>query len=181
MADAKEELRIPRDPVDNEVLNKPTIAFRIERNKNQNVVVYEGVLLEDGTINPQKPIDVYWQKIDPEYIKKTRASGKNDDRQELMYVESMFAYGISTRPADTAGEHILTLVALPKRELTLRIDPDSNNMPRAFAQSGEHYCRITRIWVQSIERTFALPKVEYVLVEGVDVKTGEVVVEKIIP
>eukprot|EP00475_Leptophrys_vorax_P024129 TRINITY_DN3321_c0_g1_i1.p1 TRINITY_DN3321_c0_g1~~TRINITY_DN3321_c0_g1_i1.p1 ORF type:complete len:196 (-),score=45.11 TRINITY_DN3321_c0_g1_i1:248-787(-) len=179
MADTKEQ--IPRAPVEHEVLNKPEIAFRIERNKNQNVVVYEGVLREDGTLNPDKPIEVYWQKIDPEYVKTARAKGKTDDRQELMYVESAFAYGIKWRASETAGEYYLSLVAVPKREFLLKLDPENNNMPRAFAQSGEHYCRITRMWVQSIERTFALPKVEHVLVEGIDVATGETVVEKIIP
>ncbi|MDR0486144.1 MAG: DUF4833 domain-containing protein, partial [Elusimicrobiota bacterium] len=34
--------------------------FRIERNKNANIVVYDAVLSADGTIDKKKPVDAYW-------------------------------------------------------------------------------------------------------------------------
>jgi hypothetical protein len=36
--------------------------------------------------------------IDPEYVKKARASGKMSDRNELLYIET-FAYGSAAKRA----------------------------------------------------------------------------------
>lgn len=75
-----------------EAVKNPNIAFIVERSKNKNIVVYEG-LVKDGKIDPAKPLDVYWLDIDPVNVKNNRAKGQKHDRSELGMIESKMAYG----------------------------------------------------------------------------------------
>jgi hypothetical protein len=43
-----------------EVLAENKNLFKIERNKNANIIVYDIRLNPDGSINKKNPIDAYW-------------------------------------------------------------------------------------------------------------------------
>jgi len=155
------------------------IVFVIARSKNANIVVYEALRTEDKKhLNSKSPLDVYWLDIDPEYVKKARAKGKQDDREDLNMFEKQFAYGIKVE-ATGDGAYKISLVALPARIATLFMTPDGKAQLN-IEISGKQ-CRLQRIYVHSVERTLRPPKVEYVELFGIDPSTGAQAYEKIIP
>ena len=82
-----------------DLLRDPTVVCTIRRSKNDNRVLYQANLIDDGKggriINPADPITPFWLKIERSYIEKNRKSGKEDDRTELTFLENNMAYGIS--------------------------------------------------------------------------------------
>lgn len=75
---------------------QPFVFLVIRRNKNKNIVVYEANV-KDGIFDKNKPIDVYWLDIDPEYRKPRREQGINHDRVEMNAQELAFAYGVEAK------------------------------------------------------------------------------------
>ena len=63
------------------------VAFVIYRNKNKNVVVYAARLLEDGTLDPENPLDVYWIMFEQD----------GAPREELNRIERSTAYGATAK------------------------------------------------------------------------------------
>ncbi len=73
----------------------------------------------------------------------------------------------------------LTLVALPEKEVVLVLGPDGQVYARAVING--RVCKMQRVFVHAIDRWVGTPKVEFVELWGVDVATGEEVVERMIP
>lgn len=159
-------------------LDKPTIAFIIERSLNKNVVVYEGLVDEaTGQLRTDKPLDVYWLDLDPAYVEKNRKKGKNHDRDELNMVERNMAYGVKCEPIKgDEGSYTMTLVALPQRKGIMKM---VDGLPKAIMEINGQQCYLTSIYVESKQGMIGLPKVVYVLVNGVSIETGEQQQERI--
>lgn len=99
-----EEKKTDIDPYIEEYLAKvenPNIMFVISRTKNKNIVVYEA-RVDAGAIRAADPVDAYWLDIDPEYMAKNRAKGKDSDREDLNMIERRMAYGCAPARAGLA-------------------------------------------------------------------------------
>ena len=159
-------------------LQKPTIAFVIERSLNKNVVVYEG-LVDEATneLRKDKPMDVYFWDLEPSYVAKNRKKGKMHDRGELNMIERNLAYGVTCEPIKgEEGAYSMALVALPKRKGILKM---VDGLPKAILEINGQQCYLQSIFVQLKKGMIGLPKVDYILVNGVTVETGEQQQEKI--
>jgi len=142
--------------------NSPNIFLVISRSKNQNLVIYEAVK-SGSDFNAEKPVDVYWLDIDPEYVAKTRAKGVQDDRTELNMLEKQFAYGLSwTKHKD--GGYELKLVALPEKLLHLELGHDGKL--HCWTTIAGQRASLCYVYVNSVDRTLRLPKVVYVDLVG---------------
>ena len=159
-------------------LDKPTIAFIIERSLNKNVVVYEG-LVDEGTkqLRTDKPLDVYWLDLDPIYQEKNRKKGKTTDRDDLNMIERNMAYGVKCEAIEgEGGAYEMTLVALPKRKGILKM---VDGVPKALMEINGQQCYLQSIFVHSKQGMIGLPKVVYVLVKGVSIASGKEQEERI--
>ncbi len=140
--------------------------FRIERSKNANVVQYDARLREDGSLVRDDPVDAYWLRL--------AGSGK---RKELDWLARKLAYGFVVHwRGDGALE--LEMVAPIGRRVQVVMGKDGWE---ARTRVDGRECRIDRIFVQSIERRFRLPKVESIDFAGTDVETGEARTEHFVP
>ncbi len=155
-------------------LANPNILFVIARSKNRNIVVYEanmaGARLDDAN-----PVQVYWLDIDPEYQAKARGKGKMDDREDLNFLEKKMAYGVSAAPSSVSGEYTLSLVALPKTTMTLKL---IDGRPRAVYVKDGQQLVVCSVYVSSRD-TWTGPKVEYVNIESTVLATGAKYVDTI--
>ena len=79
------------------ILNDPYVVCKITRAKNANTVIYRARMSKDDPykLDTKNPLEVFWLKIEPSYVKANRAKGKIDDRTELTYLESTLAYGVT--------------------------------------------------------------------------------------
>jgi len=161
----------------------PNICLYMERSKNANLVVYEGLLERDGSVRSgaNGPLDAYWLDIDPLNQAAARKAGKQDDRSELIYIEKKMAYGVSTKPIpDHPGVYTVNFVAMSKRTFDLRIH-ELTGLPIIIGSISGRECILEKIYIQSIEKRFALPGIEFIDMHGYDLKTYEPVTEHIIP
>lgn len=85
--------------------------FYIQRTVNTNTVIYEANFDENGFLNPQKPINVYW--IDYE---------KGGKISRLNLLEKRFAYGVRHWEKKACqNEFIIKLAAYEKLPMTLKL------------------------------------------------------------
>jgi hypothetical protein len=134
--------------------------FKIERNKNANVVMYDVVFNDDGTINAKKPIDAYWLLF-----------AKDGKREELGMFDKK-AYGYSVK-ADADGSYLLTLTPKPVKNRPIKIVL-INGEPKGIIKINGNDAYLTKVYVFAK----SLTDVELTLI-GADIKTGAAVEEKI--
>merc|ERR1719291_952454 len=108
-------------------LSDKHVVCQIKRSKNDNRVMYRANVIEvDGKkqLDPNNPLEVFWLKIEPSYIKKRRGGGYKDDKTKLTFLENNMAYGITVTPHGDAknNEFKVVFVALKERPGILKID-----------------------------------------------------------
>ena len=145
--------------------NKRAPLFRIERNKNKNIVQYDACLLQNNNVSESDPIHAYW----------VLANGK---KEELSLVESKEAYGIQSKEKLGENKFRVVLAALKDRSLIVQ---KMKAGYKAVTQISGELSILERVYVQSEERTVGLPKVQYVDLFGRSVKTNKPVKERITP
>lgn len=140
--------------------------FRIERSKNANVVQYDARVREDGSLARGEPVDAYWLRL--------ASSGK---RKELKWLARKAAYGFDVHWQDDGSLELEMVAPIGRRVRVVRTEEAWQARTRIAGRE----CRIERIFVQSRERRFGLPKVEFVDFTGRDVETGEQRTEHYVP
>ena len=149
---------------ENNTYETPNRLFYIHRSANRNLVCYD-YNLEQGKLDSQNPIQVYWVN------REERPGEKNG----LNYIQRKFAYGykvISAKPDSC----VCTLTAYPKRPLTLTHLPSS----------AKYVCLIPIQHQTAILRSLYVKahphnplKVEYVELEGVALSSHKPLKERI--
>lgn len=167
--------------------DKPTIALYIGRSKNKNIVVYDVQTVpspEHGGVklHPTMAVDAHWLDLDPVYQSKNRAKGKQDDRDELNFIDKWQAYGVKVENV-TAHKADLQFVALPKKTTTLHLEKcgDGSFVPLVKCQINlVDNAILERIWVEVTENWLGVPTVHHVDLFGVK-PNGEPVTERVKP
>lgn len=140
----------------------PQRVFHIARSLNKNVVCYDANI-EEGKLNIDKPLNVYWLNREDQ---KGKTNGLNFIQRKMVY-----GYKVVTKGDDTST---VILSAYSKRELKIR-------------RQGTHYvCQTTidgkpaileYIYVKVNDRNSL--KVDYVELHGATLSSGKDVVEQI--
>ncbi|KUF85723.1 hypothetical protein AM588_10002102 [Phytophthora nicotianae] len=129
------------------------VAFVVYRNKNKNVVVYAANIREDGTLDPENPLD-------------------------LNMIERNTAYGATVKPREGhPGEYEVTLTSLKDRVIYLSI-VDGKPVGRGSI-NGQDGCTLERVFVYSTT-SWGMPKVQHIEIHGKDAE-GNAIMEKKIP
>lgn len=153
------------------------VVFCITRSKNDNTVVYRA-RTHDNNFVESDAIEVYWMgfsRKDPHEVDPAKL------RDDLNWMEKKLAYG-ATATKDHRGEpdeFEVKLVAVPHLKVTMK--KDATGRPRLYAVVGERNCFIVRVYVLAKENMIGLPKVIHVNIHGIDIETGEEIVEQITP
>jgi hypothetical protein len=136
--------------------------FKIERNKNANVVMYDIVLDSNSEIDKKNPIDAYWLLY-----------AQQGQRQEIKGFEKR-AYGYSVTKNDDKS-YTLILQAVKDRPIKIIL---VNGIPKAEILINNEKVYLSSVYVQASDSF--IPKVYYFLLTGIHPSTGEQVTEKII-
>ncbi|UIZ23620.1 hypothetical protein KXD40_007857 [Peronospora effusa] len=157
---------------------EPNVAFIIQRSnvsemlwgrleKNSNTVVYAGCKSADGKfLDPTNPMKVYWIMYEKE----------GHPREDLNMIERNTAYGVTSKPSDVPGEHMVAIASLRDRDCILRLDKHGNVMALTTID-GKKGMLLRRVFVQ-MTTSWGIPTVNYVDIFGVDPETFELVYEK---
>ncbi|MDR3256701.1 MAG: DUF4833 domain-containing protein [Endomicrobium sp.] len=135
--------------------------FRIERNKNANVVMYDVRLDNNGNIDKINPIDAYWLLYT-----------KQGQREEITVFEKK-AYGFKVTYNDN-GYYTLVLKAVPDRVIKV---VTVKGEPKAEIKINNKETYLSTVYVFANDGL--IPKVLYYILTGTDIETGMRVSEKI--
>ena len=146
----------------------------ITRSKNDNTVVYRA-RTEHHKFIEADAIEVYWMG----FSRKDPHTTADKLRDELSWIEKKIAYGASAhRHGHNGEEYEIKLVAVPSLKTVMKYHGDR---VRLTGTLDGRTCFITRVYVMAKENFVGLPTVIFVNIHGIDVETGEEIVEKISP
>ncbi|MBE6301039.1 MAG: DUF4833 domain-containing protein [Parabacteroides distasonis] len=148
---------------DNNTYPTKNRLFYIARSLNRNLVCYDAHI-ENGVLDTQEPLDIYW-------LNREENPGKTNG---LNYFQKKMAYGYKLISKGD-GYSEISLTAYPKR--TMKI----------CKHEGKYVCMVS-INGQTAVLSFIYVKtkpsnslsVEYVELNGTDVKTGEALKERVV-
>lgn len=146
--------------------DKTTNLFVIERSKNANIVKYDAVLTDDGKINPKKTIDAYWLL----YAKK------NGEREELSTFDKK-AYGFKVKYNKQNKNFDFVLKAVKEKHMILDL---YDNVAKVVIKINNVDCFLEKVYIESKDGAFGIPKVSYYKLFGKEVKTGNAQQQKIV-
>ncbi len=136
--------------------------FFIQRNLNTNTIVYD-IDLDEGKMKSNHPIDAYWLRY-----------GEDDRRKDLSWLESILAYGYSSKKIELG--YRIKLKAYNDRYIQLaQID----GTWKALMAINKKDCYLQNIYVYADESGI-FPDVKYVDIYGLHPVTGALEVERIL-
>ncbi|MDR1721340.1 MAG: DUF4833 domain-containing protein [Endomicrobium sp.] len=135
--------------------------FRIERNKNANVVMYDAILDSNGNIDSSSPIDSYWILY-----------ARRGERSEINTIEKK-AYGFNA-VYNSRGYYDLTLRAAPDVNIKVVMVDDE---PKAVIKINNRDAYLSTIFV--FAEGNLVPSVLYYTLTGTDVKDGVRITQRV--
>ena len=139
--------------------------FFLQRNRNENTIVYDAKLKANGDFDSADPIDVFWLRY--------TSTGY---RRELKWLERTFAYGYSSNKLKGKNEFSIKLTAYDGREIRLKKNAEGKPIATIICNGKE--CRLDFIYVYADE-SGSWPKVIHVDIYATDTKTGKLEKERI--
>ncbi|MBB6239610.1 hypothetical protein HDC90_004268 [Pedobacter sp. AK013] len=127
--------------------------------------IYALNLKENGTINTDAPIQVYWIRY-----------GEKGQKKDLGYIQRKFAYGIDTK-ALGADKYEFRFVS--HKKLPFYLQKYSDKSYHVSVTINNRTIKVNRLFVRIQGGSFWLPNVKYAEVEGTEESTGKPVVERI--
>ena len=138
--------------------------FFLQRNKNENTIVYDANLNANGDFDRSEPIDVYWLRY--------TSTGY---RRELKWLERTFAYGYSSKKENNRNGFLVELTAYDERKIRLKKMADGR--PIATITCNGKECRLDYLYVFADE-SGTWPKVIHVDIHATDLQTGKKEMER---
>lgn len=145
---------------------KEKSLFYLQRNLNENTIVYDLNCMANGQVNPKEPIHVYWLRYN---------STQSAVERELKWVERKFAYGYNSKKAPSGDGYLVELVAYDERKIHLKKNGSGKYKP--FMEINGKNCELTKIYVYA-DNSEWWPEVIHVDIYGKDLHSGQPVYER---
>lgn len=140
--------------------------FYLQRDPNTNTVIYQLNLKEDGKVDPEKPVNVYWMR----YADKGQ-------KEDLSYVQRKFAYGLQTKALGN-DEYELRFVSHKKLPLYLKRSAVDKKY-HVYIDANDKKIMLDRVFVRIEGGSYWIPNVRYVELKGLNAKTQTPIVERL--
>jgi hypothetical protein len=142
------------------------LLFYIQRNKNENAIVYEARLDANGDLMDKDPVRVNW-------IRYTEGGV----REPINLFENRMAYGVRH---DRSKDGVAWMNFVASNKYPFRVEVNDDGQAEARMLISGRYARLDRVKVQAKESGF-LPKILYVDICGTEVVSGKEIVERLHP
>ncbi len=147
--------------------NPGNSLFKISRSRDADVICYDVSLEDDGRLNTNSPVNIYW-------IRRTKGSV----REPLTWIQNRYSYGIKF--LETSGDHAkFRFVSFDNKEFMLERSDEGRF--RVYAAMDNKTVIVERIFVQFEGGTFLAPVISEVILYGRDVESGLLLTEDIRP
>jgi len=143
-----------------------TLLFYIQRNHNTNTIIYDAKYEENGTLDKDEPIIVYWIRYD-----------EQGQKMELRTVEKWYAYGVDWKKIEHKKKYSIKLVADKEHKFWLQqLAPYKSVI---ITEINKKRSILDHIYI-SADNSGLWPIVKYIELIGICTKTKETTYEKII-
>ena len=143
------------------------LLFYIQRNHNENTIVYDANFDKLGNLDKSNPIHVYWIRYQ-EY----------GQTMPLRTIEKLFAYGVKfSKIEGKQNEYKVDLVATDKRDFLLK--QEAPFRAAIYTTINGKPAKLGHLYIFADNSGF-WPKVKYIELFGKDITTGKSVYEKMI-
>jgi hypothetical protein len=139
--------------------------FRVARNINANVVVYEARLAAPGVLDERDPVHPVWIML-----------AEDGHREELNLFERAMAYGVEVRQGGGGDAAVVALRARPELDIQVLVE---NGCPVARTRIAGREATLRLVSVEASGGF--LPEVVQVEMTGIDRASGAEVRERLIP
>lgn len=144
------------------------MLFYIQKSFNQNTVVYCMNHNEKGQIDANNPVSVFWRRYQ-----------EDGRKRELTQIEKTFGYGVKVKPLKSKpNTYVFSIAAIKDKQFIVTQTDDLK--PHIITTIDNKTAIIKRVFIKA-EHIKLLPKVFYVEVFGIDIKTKKPVYERIYP
>jgi len=140
--------------------------FKIERNKNANIIQYDAQIGDSGKLNSREPVTAYWIRLN-----------EQGQVEKLSWAQKKFAYGFKAKFNAKADSAELKMVAKIGRSITVRRVGDRY---RALTTIDGKLSCVEVIYIHDLGSGMSV-EVEYIELHGIDLQTGEVRFERFVP
>ena len=137
------------------------LLFIITRSKNSNTIAYRRI---------ENEVEAFWQRLD-DYPDEA-VTDLDALKKDLGWLERKLAYGVSTDKK--TGD--VSVVPVPS--MRLKLVQDEQGLWKCQGVLDGRLCSLLRIYVSASD-TAMLPLVHFVNIHGIDVQTGQEIVQKI--
>lgn len=144
-----------------------TPAFKIERSRELNEIIYEIGTNENGNLNVSEPIRVYW-------IKHT----DGNKIEPLTWIQQNYAYGLRFFDV-TENDAKFQFVSYKYRKFFVK--RNRKGIFKVYTKSLNRIVEVRRIFIQFDGGTFWIPNISKVELYVKDILTGDQFVETIKP
>lgn len=140
--------------------------FKIERNKNANIVQYDVQIGADGKLNNKKPVIVYWVRL-----------AEQGQIEELGWLQRKFAFGFRTDFDQESDIAIIDMALKIKRPITVKRIQGDYQAIMAIDGKTSH---LEKIYINASGKGFST-HVNFIELHGTDIESSEVTYERLIP
>ncbi|MCF6183070.1 MAG: DUF4833 domain-containing protein [Bacteroidales bacterium] len=141
--------------------------FYIQRNHNENTVIYDANFDKNGNLIENDPVDVYWIRYQ-----------EHGQRMELRAIEKRFAFGEKCeRLKSNPDFFILKIAATDKKQLLLK--QTKKFKAEVYVKINEKISFLDHLYIFA-DNSGIWPEVKYIELFGKDINTGEKTYEKMI-
>jgi len=140
--------------------------FKIERNKNANVVQYDAQITDEGKLNSKKPVIVYWLRL-----------AEQGQVKELSWIQRKFAFGFSTDFDQKSDIAVIDMALKIERLITIKRIQGNY---QAIMMIDGIASRIEKFYIDSSGKGFST-RVNFIELHGTDLETSEITYERLVP
>jgi len=144
------------------------LMFYVQRTPNTNTIMYELNYKDNGELDEDRPIHVYWLRYTEPGVPK----------KELNFIQRKYAYGLKTKKI---SEHHWELRFVSYQKRPLHLMQATNGRYYVFASINETNAALKRVYLKIDGGSFWSPNVVYIELKGTDAATGQVIAERIKP
>ena len=140
--------------------------FHIERNKNANIIQYDAQVGPDGRLTKKKPVVAYWIRL-----------AEQGQVKKLSWIQRTFAFGFKAKLDDNRENVGLTMKIDFGEPITIIRE---GTQYRATFPINDSPSYLEKVFIQASGKGL-FTRVEYIVLFGKDMKTGEPHQQKLYP
>ena len=141
--------------------------FKIDRSRDQDIVVYDVRLDSQGKLDTSSPISVYWKKLSRDGI-----------FEPLTGIQKKFGYGIKFQ---RIGEYSAEFKFVSSLDRIFELRKSGDDHYRVYTFSEGNKVEVKRLYIHFEDDSFWFPEISRIELVGLDTDKGSMVYESIIP